>query len=100
MIEFEEKRPFSRINANCRMTFKHADAEAMHDGLCINISGSGILFQADNPVEPGKAIEIHTLPNNAATPPLTAFIEVVRCTEVNNRGHYHIAGTVKGIKSE
>lgn len=100
MIEFEEKRPFSRINANCRMTFRHADSVTVHDGFCLNISGSGILFQADVPVEAGRAIEIHTLPNNAGTPPLTAFIEVVRCTQTDDREVYQIAGTVKGIKSE
>jgi len=98
-IEYKEKRPFVRMNANCRMTFRRADTSCEHAGVCLNISGSGVLFQADQPVEPGKAVEIHTIPNNRITPPLIAFIEVVRCS-LTDDDHYLIAGAIKGIKSE
>lgn len=98
MMEFEENRHFTRMQAHCRMTFKRADAGAIHEGLCLNISGSGILFQSDRPVEPGKAMEIHTQPANKITPPLTAYIEVTRCTRTDG-GFYLIAGAIKGIKS-
>ncbi|HUL13235.1 MAG TPA: PilZ domain-containing protein [Methylococcaceae bacterium] len=98
MIEAQEKRSFGRMNANCRMSFRRAVSGMVHEGWCINISGAGILFQANLPVEPGRAVEIHTMPNDKITPPLTAFIEVVRCTRTDAE-HYWIAGAIKGIKT-
>jgi len=99
VIEFEEKRAFSRMRANCRMSFKCVGAGTGSEGLCLDISGSGILFQTDRPVEPGRALEIRTLPKDKITPPMTAFIEVVRCTQTAQE-RYRIAAAIKAIKSE
>lgn len=99
MIEFEERRTFSRMRANCRMRFKRVGNETSSEGVCLDISGSGILFQSDRPVEPGRALEIHTLPKDKITPPMTAFTEVVRCTPIAQE-RYRIAAAIKAIKSE
>jgi hypothetical protein len=99
MLEYDEKRDFIRMRADCKMTFRLADTDVVYDGTCVNISGSGILFEADVPLEVGKAVEVRISPRNKVTPPLTAYIETLRCTG-GETSRYRIAGAIKGIKSE
>jgi len=42
-------------------------------------------------------MEINVLTKNALTPPMTAFIEVVRSSQ-NEDGSYEIAASIKSIK--
>jgi len=44
-------------------------------------------------------MEINVVPKNTRTPPMTAFIEIVRSTKREN-DHYEIAATIKGIKGD
>ena len=99
MIEHEERRRFARIKANCAMSFKRVASGSQAHALCMNISGSGIMFEAEEPAERGKALEIRTFPADRMTPPITALIEVIRCT-ATEQGRYRIAGIIKGIKSQ
>ena len=99
MIPYEENRHFTRLQANCPMSFKLADQSEWFQGICFNISGSGILFQAERAIDAGKAVEIHIVPENKLTPPFTAFIEIIRCSPTDSGG-FHLAGVIKGIKSE
>lgn len=80
------------------MSFRLAGQERAHDGFCLNISGSGVLFEADRAVDVGAAIEVHLIPQRKLVAPLTAYVEVVRCTVLDG-GQYRIAGAIKGIKS-
>jgi len=93
-----EKRDFMRMQARCRMQFRVADGENFLEATCGNISGSGILFLADVPVEPGKAAEVYIDLESRLSAPLTAYIEVIRCEQIAS-GEYEIAGSIKGIKS-
>ena len=98
MLDFEEKRHFTRSQTACRVRYRLAGSGAYHEGVCLNISGSGIWFQGGLPLEIGKAAELHLASENKITPPLTAYIEVVRCEE--GEGGYRIAGAIKGIRSD
>jgi hypothetical protein len=80
------------------MSFRLAGKDVSHEGFCLNISGSGVLFEAENPLATGTAVEIHLIPQRGIAAPLTAFIEVVRCVPTDE-GQYRIAGAIKGIKS-
>lgn len=99
MLEYDEKRRFARAEAACRISYRLAGDESRFDGGCLNISGAGILFRGVAPLEVGKAAELRIVPESGITPPLTAYIEVVRCEQAGN-GYYRIAGEIKGIKSE
>ncbi len=98
MFAPNEKRDFIRMQSHCRMQFRMADREDFLEASCINISGSGILFLTGQPLEPGKAAEVFIDLENRLTPPLTAYIEIIRCESIKN-GEYEIAGSIKGIKS-
>jgi len=99
MIPNEEKRYFSRLPTDCKLAFKPAGADRPLGGSCINLSGSGILFKSGSPIEPGKAIEVRIRPTYPVTPPLTAFVEVVRCTAGTDES-FEIAGAIRGIKDD
>jgi hypothetical protein len=97
MMDYEEKRDFIRMQAECKMTYRLADTRNYHEGTCVNLSGSGILFNGDTSVNAGAAMEVRLEPDNRITPPLIAYIEVTRCMpEGENR--FSIAGLIKGIK--
>ncbi|MBM3202639.1 PilZ domain-containing protein [Candidatus Woesearchaeota archaeon] len=98
MLVSDEKRDFIRMQSYCKMQFRMAGSENFMTAYCKNISGSGILFLSDLPLEPGKAAEVFIDPENRITPPLTAYIEIIRCESIHDR-EYEIAGSIKGIKS-
>jgi len=99
MMNYEERRRFPRVKANCAMSFKRVACGNQAHALCVDISASGLMFEADEAVEPGRALEIRTFPGDRITPPITALVEVTRCTEAG-AGRYRIAGVIKGIKSQ
>ncbi len=99
MIDYEEKRRFPHMKVNCAMSFKRVASGSQAHALCLDISASGILFEADEAVELGRALEIRTFPADRITPPLTALVEVNRCAKTR-QGRYRIAGAIKGIKSQ
>lgn len=97
MLEYDEKRNYIRMNVDCELTYRLADSTDIKTGNCTSISGSGVSFIADSPFDPGKAMEVNITPKNSITPPMIAFIEVVRSTEQED-GHFEIAATIKSIK--
>lgn len=99
MIEYKEKRRFPRVKANCAMSFKRVGSGSQAHALCKNISASGLMFEAEEAVEIGRALEVRTFPGDRITPPITALVEVLRCEEAGH-GRYRIAGAIKGIKSQ
>lgn len=99
MIDYKERRRFPRVKANCAMSFKRVACGSQAHALCMDISASGLMFEADEPVEPGRALEVRTFPGDRITPPITALVEVLRCTETGH-GRYRIAGAIRGIKSQ
>lgn len=97
MRAYDEKRDYIRMDIDCEITYRLADSDRVHHGQCTSISGAGVSFTTDEAIEIGKALEITILPAKALTPPMSAFIEVVRCTH-QSAGSYEIAATIKSIK--
>ena len=97
MLEADEKRHYLRMNLNCDLTYKQVDSDRVYHGRCTSLSGAGLSFVSEIPFEAGKGLEIHLLPKNAMTQPMTAFVEALRCTELK-KGSYEIAATIKSIK--
>lgn len=82
------------------MTFKRVGTGSQTHALCINMSAYGILFEAEMDVQIGRALEIRTFPSDRMTPPITALVQVERCTPAPSEGRYRIACIIKGIKSQ
>lgn len=99
MLEYDEKRKYMRMDTHCKMTYKFPQAKQSHDATCLNLSGAGILFRAQESLEPGRALEICLTPETNVTPPMTAYIEIVRSSSCGS-DQYEIAASIKGIKAE
>ncbi len=97
MLDHSESRQFIRMDVSCELTYKFPDSDQLFIGTCLNLSGSGVLFTTENFVDSGVALELTIAPNNSLTPPMKAFVEVIRTKEVQS-GLYEIASEIKGIK--
>lgn len=99
MLDYDEKRDYIRMDVDCEITFRLANTQEVQGGRCTSISGAGVSFISDSPIEEGKALEITVLPTKNITPPMIAFIEVVRSTRQAD-GTFEIAAVIKSIKAE
>ncbi|WP_347989162.1 PilZ domain-containing protein [Methylomonas sp. AM2-LC] len=97
MLNIDEKRDFIRMDVDCDITYKPADSTMNKTGRCTTLSGAGLSFIAEELFEVGLAMEVSILPKSALTPPMTAYIEVVRTTDLAD-GKYEIAAIIKSIK--
>lgn len=97
MLEYDEKRDYIRMDVDCSITYKLADSDDTKTGRCTSLSGSGVSFLADSAFDVGLAMEVNVLPENKVTPPMTAFIEVVRNIPKEN-GLVEVAAIIKSLK--
>ena len=100
MLEYAEKRAFTRMDTDCEMTFKYVDSETVYRSTCLNLSGAGVCFITNQDIPVGKAIEISITPANTITPSLEAFVEVTRNSAAEGENDFEIAGSIKGIKGK
>lgn len=96
MLDNNNKRKFRRIETDCPLSYRLVADGSIHEGRCIDLSGGGLLFRGPVAVEVGYALEVSVRPKNRLTPPLDAFIEVIRCTPDGDG--FEIAADIKGIK--
>ncbi len=97
MLTYDEKRDYYRMDVDCEITYRPADSDQVKTGKCLNLSGAGVSFIADQGFDIGLAMEVSVLPKTSITPPMTAFVEVVRSVKHGN-GSYEIAASIKSIK--
>lgn len=97
MLEYDEKRDYIRMDVDCDITYKLANSETTKTGKCTSLSGAGVSFISESAYDVGLAMEINVLPKNSVTPPMTAFIEVVRCIP-HADGSFEIAASIKSLK--
>lgn len=99
LLNPKEKRGFPRIKLQCDVTYRQTGDGNIARGMCEDLSGSGILFIAQDPLSVGASIEISVVPGNDITPPLEAVIRVVRSEPAQQAGRYRIAGAIQRVLS-
>jgi len=99
MLGTNDKRTFTRIGAECEMTFTRPDSNELGHGKSVNLSAAGILFQTQEQLTAGISLEICVKPISDITPPLNALIEVIRVVPIDD-GHFEVAAVIQGIKGE
>lgn len=98
MLTHDEKRDYIRMEVDCDITYKLASSNQTKTGRCTTLSGAGVSFIADQAFAAGLAMEVSIIPKTAITPPMTAFIEVVRSVK-HDDDQYEIAAAIKSIKA-
>jgi hypothetical protein len=96
-MKYDEKRAFMRINIESEMNYRVVDSHEFQVARCTSLSGSGVSFVTQQICGEGKALEINITPQNAITPALMAFVEVVRVIPLSVN-EYEIAAEIKTIK--
>jgi hypothetical protein len=86
--DYDEKRDFFRMAADCPLTYKTPGNGVGHSGRCINLSAGGVLFSADEAINAGTQIEINITPDKTVVPPLNAVIEVIRNEPSSQQGMF------------
>ena len=97
MLDSGESRDFIRMDTACDISYKFPDSNQTFIGKSINISGSGILFTAAQFIDAGIALEVKVIPEKSLTPPMVAYVEVIRSKEIKPH-EFEIAAEIKGIK--
>ena len=97
MINETDSRHSTRMDESGEISYKFPDAERTYIAACLNLSGAGILFRAEHPIESGKALEVTIDRPNGLTSSMVAYVEVIRSHEVGP-GEYEVATEIKGIK--
>lgn len=95
--DYEEKRDFFRMMADCKLSFKVAGTSKVMEGKCINLSAGGVLFLTRENLAEGSDIELNITPDKPIVPPLNAIVEVVRSSPTETAGEYEVAGTIKEL---
>ena len=98
MIEYDEKRDFIRMSVNCEINYKLTDSDQTYQGRCTSLSGAGLAFISEQEFKPGKSMEVNVIPENSLTPPMTAYVEIVRSIKLDS-DQYEIGAQIKSIKN-
>ena len=97
MKDFSEKRDYIRMTAECEIAFTDPDSSLRHHGLSKNLSGRGVLFETSKKVDAGTLAELTVSPENTATPPLNAIVEIIRVLPTADKNIFSVAARIKEI---
>lgn len=98
MLGEDNKRAFTRITIDCPASVRIGQDGFAEGAVVKNLSGGGFLLWLDRALEEDSVFEITVAPSTPITPPLTARVKVVRCTEVpHGEGSYAVACAIDEV---
>lgn len=95
--EYQEKRDFSRMGVECRMTYTVDGEGSPVAAVAKNLSATGLLIATDREIALGTLLDVCLTPEQPLVPPLEASVEVVR-VEAIDAGRYELGVTIKAMK--
>lgn len=96
MIDYAEKRNFQRMTLDCNLEYWLKGSDDKHCGTVKNLSATGVLFIANQPIAVGSELKIVLTPENSVTPPMHADVVVSRCDQQGDDS-YLLAGEISKI---
>ncbi len=97
-IDYEEKRDFIRMNTEHVLQFRKISSNEIQQGVCCNLSATGIMFTTEQEISPGTELAVTITPQNSVTSPFDATITVVRTQTNAIPSRYTIAGRITSIR--
>ena len=94
---YNEKRDFIRMRINSTVNIHHQGSE--FKGVCKDLSGAGMLVEADQTLDTGSEVTITIEQKSETLLPFNASAEVTR-TETGKNGKYIIGLSIKEIHEE
>lgn len=99
MLDYSEKRDFLRMNMECPARFRADGAEQTDYAVVENLSATGVLLKTEKPVEEGIQLSLEVMPGKTITPPLSAYVTVLRCSP-HDDGNFSVACTIEQVLQE
>ncbi|CAM3838562.1 PilZ domain-containing protein [Rheinheimera salexigens] len=83
MLTKSDNRNYFRmmVNASVKLMINHPEVGRELDGICRDLSASGMSVDVDEPLEMGTLINVRLESANASVPPLDATAKVMRCSQ-------------------
>ena len=83
MLNRGDNRHFYRmmVNADVKLMINDPEAARVIDGICRDLSASGMAVEVDEPLEMGTLIRVRLESPNASVAPLDATAKVMRCSQ-------------------
>ncbi|WP_333607312.1 PilZ domain-containing protein [Arsukibacterium sp.] len=69
------------VNADVKLMINDPEAGRSIDGICRDLSASGMSVEIDEPLEMGTLIKVRLESANSSVPPLDATAKVMRCAQ-------------------
>lgn len=83
MLESNDQRNYHRMKIDCPAKFEAIGGNQPLTGAVVkNLSSGGMLILVEDNIDAGSQLRITIEPVSSITPPLTADIEVLRCTAI------------------
>lgn len=97
-INYEEKRDFIRMNAEHALQFREVGSDKTQQGVCCNLSATGILFTTEQAIPQGTELEVNITPQYSVVSPFDAVVKVVRTQPNAAASQYSVAGKITTIQ--
>jgi len=97
-INYEEKRDFIRMNAEHALQFREVGSEQTSEGICRNLSATGILFTTEQAIPDGTELEVNITPRYSVVSPFAAVVKVIRSQSNGEPSRYIVAGKITSIQ--
>jgi len=97
-IQYDEKRDFIRMNAEHALQFRTLGSNETQQGICCNLSATGIMFTTENSVPDGTELEVNINPQYSVVSPFDAVVKVIRSQSNGAMDRYTVAGKITAIK--
>ena len=75
------------VNAEVKIMINDPEAGRVIDGICRDLSASGMSVDVEEPLEMGTLMRVHLDSANASVPPLDASAKVMRCIQENEESY-------------
>ena len=97
-IQYDEKRDFIRMNTEHAMQFRTLGTDETQDGICCNLSATGIMFTTENSIPDGAELEVNITPQYSVVSPFDAVVKVIRSQSNGTQDRFTVAGKITSIK--
>ena len=98
MLGDDNQRSFARIDIDCPASVRIGQDGYAEGAIVKNLSGGGFLLWLEHAVAADQVFEITVAPSTPITPPLSARVRVLRCTEVpDSEGSYAVACVIEEV---
>jgi len=96
---YEEKRDFIRVPVQCEVALEAIESGRRFVAEGRNLSGNGVLFLTDEPLQPGQRLNLHIEATQVLMSVLDATIEVVRVEALADGSRFAVGGAICTINN-